>query len=43
MNSFLEAYPDTRADLLLNDRYVDLMEEGVDVAVRVGKLADSRH
>ena len=41
VNSFLEAYPDARIDLLLNDRYVDLIDEGVDVAVRVGKLADS--
>src|SRR5258707_6068123 len=41
VNSFLEAYPDTRVDLLLNDRYVDLIDEGVDVAIRVGKLADS--
>ena len=42
VNSFLAAYPDTRIDLQLNDRYVDLIEEGVDVAVRVGTLADSR-
>jgi DNA-binding transcriptional LysR family regulator len=41
VNSFLAAYPDTRIDLMLNDRYVDLIEEGVDVAVRVGALADS--
>src|SRR5258706_13523985 len=41
VNSFLDTYPDTRIDLLLNDRYVDLIDEGVDVAVRVGKLADS--
>jgi DNA-binding transcriptional LysR family regulator len=42
VNSFLAAYPDIRIDLLLNDRHVDLIEEGVDVAVRVGTLADSR-
>ena len=41
VNSFLDAYPDTRIDFLLNDRYVDLIDEGVDVAVRVGTLADS--
>jgi DNA-binding transcriptional LysR family regulator len=41
VNSFLDAYPDTRIDLLLNDRYVDLIDEGVDVAIRVGTLADS--
>lgn len=41
VNSFLAAYPDTRVDLILNDRYVDLIDEGMDVAVRVGVLADS--
>jgi DNA-binding transcriptional LysR family regulator len=41
VNSFLEAHPDARIDLLLNDRYVDLIDEGVDVAIRVGTLADS--
>jgi len=41
VNSFLAAYPDMRIDLLLSDRYPDLIEEGVDVAVRVGTLADS--
>src|SRR5258705_9006116 len=41
VNSFLKAYPDTRIDLMLNDRYVDLIDEGVDVAIRVGALADS--
>lgn len=41
VNGFLGAYPDTRVDLLLNDRYVDLIDEGVDVAIRVGTLADS--
>jgi DNA-binding transcriptional LysR family regulator len=41
VKDFVDVYPDTRIDLLLNDRYVDLIEEGVDVAVRVGLLADS--
>jgi DNA-binding transcriptional LysR family regulator len=41
VNGFLAAYPGTRVDLMLNDRYVDLIDEGVDVAVRVGKLGDS--
>lgn len=41
VNGFLAAYPDTRVELVLNDRYVDLIDEGMDVAVRVGALRDS--
>ena len=29
-------------DLRLSDRFVDIVEEGIDVAVRIGELADSR-
>lgn len=38
---FYERYPDIRVDVRLNDRVVDLVEEGVDVAIRMGTLADS--
>ncbi|MGZ9106426.1 MAG: LysR family transcriptional regulator [Rhodoplanes sp.] len=38
---FLAGYPDLRIELLLNDRFIDPLEEGVDVTVRIGKLADS--
>ena len=38
---FLSSYPQIRAELLLVDRVVDLLEEGVDVAVRIGQLPDS--
>lgn len=38
---FFEAYPDIKVDIRLNDRVVDLVEEGVDVAFRMGTLADS--
>lgn len=38
---FLAEHPCVRVDLRLNDGFVDLVEEGIDVAVRVGELADS--
>ncbi len=38
---YLKRYPDVRVDALLVDRAVDLIEEGFDVAVRIGKLAQS--
>ncbi len=34
-------YPDLELELLLTDRYVDLVAEGVDVAIRTGELRDS--
>lgn len=39
---YLAAYPDMSAELILNDRVVDLMDDGFDVAFRVGRLAESR-
>lgn len=33
---FLALYPDISIELILNDRFVDLVEEGVDVALRLG-------
>jgi DNA-binding transcriptional LysR family regulator len=41
VSSFLDTYPDTRVDLVLNDRNVDLIDEGVDIALRIGALMDS--
>ena len=38
---FIDRFPGIRLELLLTDRNVDLVREGVDVAVRVGPLADS--
>lgn len=39
--SYLSAYPKTRVELSLSDRRVDLIDEGVDLAIRVGQLDDS--
>jgi DNA-binding transcriptional LysR family regulator len=39
--AFMELHPALRIDLSLNDRNEDLVAEGIDVALRVGALADS--
>jgi DNA-binding transcriptional LysR family regulator len=41
VNEFLAEHPEMNIELLLLDRVVDLVEEGMDVAVRVAKLPDS--
>lgn len=38
---FMLRNPDLKVDLSLSDRKIDLLEEGVDVAVRIGRLTDS--
>ena len=38
---FMALQPQARVDLSFEDRYVDLVAQGIDVALRMGKLADS--
>lgn len=42
VTSFLQAHPGIRIELVLTNSTLDLIEEGFDVAVRIGQLADSR-
>jgi DNA-binding transcriptional LysR family regulator len=39
--AFFAKHPDVRIDLSLSDRFVDLVEEHFDVAIRIGPMADS--
>lgn len=41
LSTYLKRYPDVSAELRLSDRMINLVEEGVDAAVRIGHLADS--
>ncbi len=38
---FMREHPELQIDLSFDDRYVNLVEQGVDLAVRMGQLADS--
>lgn len=40
--AFRKLHPKVMVDLRLNDQFVDIIEEGIDVAVRIGDLADTR-
>ena len=41
MTAYLQRYPEVSADLRLSDRMINLVEDGVDLAVRIGHLPDS--
>lgn len=40
LDAFLCAHPGLRTDWILGDRHVDLVEEGVDLAIRIGQVTD---
>ena len=42
LTAFSRLYPQVELDLDFSDRLVNLIDEGVDVAIRSGELADSR-
>jgi DNA-binding transcriptional LysR family regulator len=41
LGPFLDAYPKLSLELVLDDRHIDLVSESIDVALRLGALADS--
>lgn len=41
INEFLAQFPNMEIELILLDRVVDLLEEGIDIALRIGSLPDS--
>ena len=42
LGPLLEEFPELSLELSLTNRFVDLIDEGVDLAVRIGALSDSR-
>lgn len=41
LDEYLARYPDVKLEVVATDRAVDLVDEGFDLALRAGKLADS--
>ncbi|MBV8658655.1 MAG: LysR family transcriptional regulator [Burkholderiales bacterium] len=41
LQPFLDAHPDLELDIVLDDRNIDLVQEGIDIALRMGELPSS--
>ncbi|MCY1167451.1 LysR family transcriptional regulator [Sphingomonas echinoides] len=41
LGAFIDAHPNLSVDLVMDDRYIDLLEENIDVALRAGELSNS--
>ena len=42
VSEYMTRYPDVKLDMTVTDRLVNLIEEGFDVAIRIGELQDSK-
>jgi len=42
MPQILARFPELSVELILTNRFVDLIDEGIDLAIRIGTLSDSR-
>jgi len=42
LSDLLERFPEISIDLSLTNRFVDIIDEGIDLAIRIGALSDSR-
>jgi DNA-binding transcriptional LysR family regulator len=42
LDEILALYPELSIDLTLTNRFVDIIDEGIDLAIRIGALSDSR-
>jgi DNA-binding transcriptional LysR family regulator len=41
VRTFMDKHPEVKVDLRLHDGFIDLVEQGIDVSVRIGELVDS--
>ena len=41
LGEFLQEFPDITVNMVLNNRYVELISEGFDLAIRIGEMEDS--
>jgi DNA-binding transcriptional LysR family regulator len=42
LGELLERFPELTTEMVLTNRFVDLIDEGIDLAIRIGSLSDSR-
>ena len=41
LKTFMKRYPDVKIDLMMTDRFVDIVEDGLDLLIRIGNRLDS--